>query len=113
MKLYEGMFILDPRLNDDELKKLLSEIEGEIKNLKGEILETKSLGKKRLAYQINKQIDGYYISIYFKIETSGIDKLNQKYRLKETIFRSLLISTTDELKKETSSYLETVGSRSE
>lgn len=110
MKLYEGMFILDPQLKDDELTALISEIEGEIKKLKGEILESKSLGKKRMAYSINKQPDGYYLVLYFNLDSITLDTLNQKLRLKERLYRSLILSTTEEIKKETGTYLETVGS---
>ena len=113
MNLYEGMFILDPHLNDQEVKDLVSDIEEEIKKLNGQIVESHNLGKKRLAYAINKQVEGYYLSLYFKAETSAIDKLNNKYRLKERIFRNLILGTTEDLKKETIGYLELVGSRSE
>lgn len=110
MKLYEGMFILDPQLREEELKTLIADVEGEIKKLKGEILESRNLGKKRLAYPINKQLDGYYLVLYFNIDSITLDTLNQKLRLKERLFRSLILSTTEELKKETGLYLETVGS---
>ena len=113
MKLYEGMFILDPHLKDEELKSLISEIEDEIKKLKGTILESRNLGKKRMAYAINKQPDGYYLILYFNLDSLALDTLNQKLRIKERLFRSLILSTTEELKKETGIYLETVGSRGE
>ncbi len=110
MKLYEGMYILDPLLKEDELKALISEIEEEIKKQKGEILETRNVGKKRLAYSINKQPDGYYLVIYFKIDPPKIDNLTQKYRLKERLFRTMLLATTEELKQETNIYLEALSS---
>jgi len=111
LKLYEGMFIFDPHLTEEAQKSLITEIEEEIKKLKGEILKSESLGKKRMAYAINKQSDGNYHVLIFKLEPAGIDTLNSKLRLKESIFRSLFLSRTEELLKEIAEYLDESVSR--
>jgi len=111
LKLYEGMFVLDPHLTEDALKSLISEIEEEVKKLKGEILKSHSLGKKRMAYAINKQNDSYYHVLIFKLEPSGIDTLNNKLKPKESIVRSLFLSRTEELITEAAVYLDETASR--
>lgn len=111
LRLYEAMFILDPHLTDENLKNVISGIEQEINKLKGKVLESHPLGKKRMAYAINKQVDGYYHVFYLNMEPASVDKLNKKLKLNESVFRSLFLTLTEQLKKDTAPYLEAAGSR--
>ena len=55
---YELIYILHPDLDDSSVSEMMERINGWITDSDGEILETDLWGKRRLAYQINKQDEG-------------------------------------------------------
>ena len=99
MKWYEGMFIVNPTLRGEDVDKTLSEVEGEIKKLKGEVVDSRRLGKKNLAYPIDKQREGLYWLVYFKIDPAQLEPLNRKLHLKEEITRLLILQSSEQAMK--------------
>ena len=64
MRDYEVMFILDPTL-DEEVKNSTIENVKNIINEDGEAGEADVWGNKKLAYQINKKKEGFYVVVPF------------------------------------------------
>ena len=69
MRNYEIMFILKPGSTDEENDKLIAAMEGVVTSHKGEMLGVEKMGKKKLAYRIDKFDEGYYI--LFKLNADG------------------------------------------
>lgn len=86
-RLYEGMYIINSNLSEDARKKALEKITLAIEEKKGEILKTHDMGKKRLAYEINRKREGYYYLIYFTIDSNEIKDLWADYLLHEDLIR--------------------------
>ncbi len=64
----------------------------------GSIVKTEDMGRRRLAYEINKKNDGYYV--LFEIEGSGqeIAELERRMRVNDTIMRYLTVRVDEERK---------------
>jgi len=60
MRNYEIMFIVRPTLSEDEIKKVSSSFAKVIKDNGGKVTETKEMGQRELAYEINDFKSGYY-----------------------------------------------------
>ncbi len=88
MGLYEGMFILSPDVDGESLEKEIDYLKNEIVKLLGEISEAKALGKRRLAYPINKVKDGFYLLINFAAKSDIIDPFLKKVRLNPNVLRA-------------------------
>ncbi|MFH1867603.1 MAG: 30S ribosomal protein S6 [Candidatus Omnitrophota bacterium] len=85
---YEGLFILKPDLEKEELSQLHKKITDNIKKYKGELESAPDdWGKKRLNYRIKKQREGSYCLIKFKIDPLEINQLNSELKLNEDIIR--------------------------
>ena len=97
MNLYEAMYILNPELDEETLKKVVSVIETAIADNGGKIEDSKTEGKKQLAYPVQKKIQKNHLLIDFSIEPDKIDKLNNIFKLNENIFRVMI--TRKEAKK--------------
>lgn len=93
MNKYELMIILDPKASDDANEKLTKKIEKIITSAKAEEVETQVIGKKRLAYEIKKNKEGYYVVLTFKANTDVIKEIERKVKLEDEIVRYLLIKT--------------------
>jgi small subunit ribosomal protein S6 len=100
MRLYETIFIIQPELSEEDAEGHIKRVENLITRLGGEILKTERWGKKRLAYEINKQRYGYYVLLRLRGEPAILPELERHYRLTEGIIRSMVISLKAEPKEE-------------
>ena len=65
MNKYESIIIINPNCTDEAIKALESKFTGLI-NENGKIESVEKIGKKRLAYEIKKNREGYYILFNFE-----------------------------------------------
>lgn len=98
-RLYEGMYIINANLSEDARNKALQKITGSIEANGGKILKIHDMGKKRLAYEIDKKREGYYFLVYFEIETPMIAQLWKEYHLNEDLIRFMTLKADSVLEK--------------
>ncbi|MBM3198132.1 MAG: 30S ribosomal protein S6 [Chlamydiae bacterium] len=91
--LYEGMYILSASLSDDARQKALDKIIAGITKRGGELCKVFDLGRKKLAYEINRKRDGHYVLLYFTTVTSAIADMWKEYHLNEDLIRFLTLRT--------------------
>jgi len=70
-------------------------VEDLLKQNNAEVKFTHSLGRKKMAYQINTQSHGDYRVYLFESEKDTIQKINEKLRLSQQILRHLIIKLED------------------
>ena len=92
MNNYEGIFIIDPELNDEDQGKIQDSIKESIAKQSGVVESFENWGKKKLAYKINKRRDGMYYFIKFKADPLAISKMNKGYKHNESILKTLIIN---------------------
>lgn len=90
MRNYEIMTIINPALGEDKAKAVSKSVQDLLTDLKGEIIKTDFWGKKKLAYEIKGNKEGYYDVIDFKIDAAGLAKFKSKIRLMEDLVRYLV-----------------------
>ena len=91
MRTYEGTFIFRPSLDEAGLAEEMGKVEELIVAEGGEIKEWDKWGKRRLAYEIRGEHDGYYAFLAFEADPASIEKLVEAYRLRENILRNMNI----------------------
>jgi small subunit ribosomal protein S6 len=91
MVTYESTIICTPELPTEKIDELVEKIKKVVDTSKGQILITQQLGKKRLAYPINKHREGSYV--YFELSGPGeaIAALEGFYKVNDTIIRYLTV----------------------
>jgi len=92
MSNYELTLILNPELSPAKQKALTEKINKFITNLKGEITEFSSWGKKQLAYPIKKNTTAAYFFTSITMPPNGPAKLSQFLRVEENLLRYLLVA---------------------
>ena len=91
MRTYEALYIVDPSLDDAGIQTIVTEVEGLVTGSGGAIVRSEIWGKRKLAYEVKKFTDGYYVLLRFDAETEILPKLEQHFRLSDSIFRYLLV----------------------
>jgi len=101
MKSYELTYIISPKLTESEAQKFSEEIIDWIKKEGGILSDTHNPLKRRLAYQIKKEAEGFLASLGFYFNPEKLVNLTEKVKSETKILRSLII--TKELAKKTES----------
>lgn len=94
MNNYESVIIISPNLKEGEIESIITEITDLI-NENGEVTKVDKMGVKRLAYEIRKCKEGYYIVIYFEADPSIISELERYYRITENIIKFITVRKDD------------------
>ena len=90
MNDYEGIFIVKPEAEKEELSRLVEMIQGIITKQGGDITKVDLWGKRPLGYQIRKQNEGEFVYTSFKLEPSKVSTLVQSIRLQEEILKAMV-----------------------
>ena len=95
MNKYEIMFIL--KSNEEEaIKNQVSELKAIITGMKGEIVEEKEMGNRKLAYPIKKELNGYYYVMNVNANNEAIAEFDRKAKISENVIRHLIIRLDEE-----------------
>ncbi len=88
---YESVVIFNAALEDEQIQSAISRTEEAIKSNGGTITEVENWGRKRLAYQIQKNKSGYYYVIRYTAMPESISKIERFFFLEEAIIRYLTV----------------------
>ncbi len=94
MRTYELMFIIDPRVSDEDAEKMVGDYRKMIEDGGGTVVKHEDWGKRRLAYPINKLSDGRYELFYVSTEEkTPLPEVERRMGQNEQILRSLTVRT--------------------
>jgi small subunit ribosomal protein S6 len=91
VNIYENVVILNPSLSEDEVKSAIDKISDLIKNSGGRILKIDSWGKRKLAYELNKQKMGIYVFFLFQSPSLLIKKIEDYFKVFDPVVKFMVI----------------------
>jgi small subunit ribosomal protein S6 len=97
VRSYECAIVFYPTLGDDGVKTGLSKYLGVVDSQGGELTRVESWGKRKLAYEIDHQSEGYYYFVKFRGSNELLKELGRQLRIDESVLRHLVVK--DELAK--------------
>jgi small subunit ribosomal protein S6 len=92
MSNYEIVLILQPDLDEAVISTALDKVAGWIKDGGGIVTKNETWGKRRMAYSIRKQRDGYYVLLTTQMPPSFTIELERNLRLLESVMRFMITS---------------------
>ncbi len=96
MNKYEVAVVVSANLTDEERAAVIEQIKGYIAKYQGTVTEVEEWGKKRLAYEIRKEVEGYYYFIQTEAEPVMAVELEKDLRImQETVLRYLIVSADE------------------
>lgn len=87
---YETVIITSAKLGEEGSTALIEKFKALISE-NGTVESVDDWGKRRLAYLINKEAEGYYTLINFKSEAEFTAELDRRYLITDGILRTLII----------------------
>lgn len=91
MNFYENMVILSPSLNDEEIKAAADKISDLIVSSGGEVLRAENWGRRKLAYELNKQKMGIYFQFIFRAPSATISKIESYFKVFDPVIKFMVI----------------------
>jgi small subunit ribosomal protein S6 len=96
IKTYEASVVFKPILDLDTAEGgILGNFEATIKNLGGEVVRSEKVGRKRLAYEINKFKDGYIVNMIVTLPPQAITPLRKHCQYNEDVLRLTILNMTE------------------
>jgi small subunit ribosomal protein S6 len=90
MKTYELMTIAKASLTDQGAKDTSTQVQELVKSLGGKIIKDDFWGKRKLAYEVKKNTEGYYDVLTIELDADVLDKFNTKISLMPDLLRYLV-----------------------
>ena len=90
MRDYEALYIVRPELTEEEYTATVEKFNALIQANGGEVVKTDVWGKKKLAYEIEKLRDGYYVLVTFKAATDLPLELERNFKIADNIMRYMV-----------------------
>src|SRR5437762_13265622 len=92
------MYIVDPDAGDEKIAKLNDAVGKLVNKEGGTVVRMEDIGRRRLAYTIQKKEEGHYV--LFEIEGSGqeIAELERRMRVNDMILRYITVRVDEERK---------------
>ena len=94
MNKYESVIIINPSVDDEGIKALTQKFTDIINN-EGKVESVQEIGKKRLAYEIMKNKEGFYTVFNFEAKPELIAELERNYRIDDSVMKFITVKKED------------------
>lgn len=88
---YETVLVLSVHLEDAEIEKEIQGVQDQITSRGGQIVLLDRWGKRRLAYEIDRQHEGYYVLMRFLSGPDVPAELERRFRINERLLRHMTV----------------------
>jgi len=101
MRTYELMFVVDPRVSEEEVVSMTHDYRQMILAGGSEVTKEESWGRRKLAYPIEKLNEGKYVVFYISSEggKTSLPEVEHRMRQNDKILRYLTVRTDLDLKR--------------
>ena len=94
MNKYESVIIINPSLEEQGIKDVITKF-NDLINSDGKVENVEEIGRKKLAYDIKKQSEGYYVVFTFEANPEFISELERIYRITDSIMNFITVRKED------------------
>ena len=91
LRTYEVMVILDPSLDERTVAPSLDTYLNVVRQDGGQVESVDVWGKRRLAYEIDKNTEGIYAVVDLRAEPATVKELDRQLGLNESVLRTKVI----------------------
>jgi len=99
MRNYEIIFIVRPDVTEEDVDKLIAQMEGVVAGAGGQLEKVEKLGRRRLAYRVAKQREGIYV--LFRLQGSGdtVKEFERRLKVLDTVIKYQTIRIDEDLER--------------
>ncbi|WP_025272939.1 30S ribosomal protein S6 [Haloglycomyces albus] len=91
MRHYEVMVILNPKVDENQVSPILEKALKPVKDNGGSVEKIDVWGRRRFAYEIDKNTEGTYAVIDLQSEPAPVSELDRQLRINESVLRAKVL----------------------
>lgn len=91
MKKYELLTVFKPNLDAEEVDKALAKIEKQLKGFGGELISLDKMGRRKLAYEVQKFRDGFFANQVLSIPADKVADFKRQLKLNDNLLRMMFV----------------------
>ena len=91
MNKYELALVVSAKLDSEAIAATVQKAKDYIERFGGTIGEVEEWGKRKLAYEIQKQTEAFYFFVQFEADTTAPAEIESRMRIMENVLRYLVI----------------------
>lgn len=95
MRKYEVIFIVRP-MEEEATNAIVAKFQKLIANNGGKIDKEDRWGRKRLAYEIKEQTEGYYVLFYVTAEAACVSECDRVMKITDEILKHMIVRIDEE-----------------
>ena len=98
LRLYEELFIVKPDSTDELVDPLVEQMTQLIAKDGGNVQVVEKWGTRKLAYQVGRYLEGYYILVRFEASGITIKEIERRLRVNDIVIKYLTVRLDEEMK---------------
>jgi small subunit ribosomal protein S6 len=99
MRKYEIIFVVKPDLPEEELDKLIAQMEGVVTGTGGKLDKTEKMGRRRLAYRIGGHREGFYVLFFLEGSGDTVKEFERRLKVTDAVIKFLTVRVDEELER--------------
>ena len=92
---YETIFILRPDTANDTISQINTRVRGVIDGMNGSLIKLDNWGKRKLAYEVQKQLKGVYLYWRYLGGSSLVEEIERNLRMLDTVIRYYTVKVNE------------------
>jgi len=97
MRKYEIIFVVRPDVPEEEVAKFITQMEGVATGAGGAIEKVEKMGRRRLAYRVERQREGFYV--LFVVDGTGdmVKEFERRLKVSDAVIKYMTVRVDEEL----------------
>ena len=95
MNKYELVYIIAPDVDEEGRKALRERVNDLIVRDGGEVIKVEDWGKRRLAYDIKKESEGFYVLFYVTCEPACVAEVDRVMKITDEILKHMIVRSDE------------------
>jgi small subunit ribosomal protein S6 len=98
MAKYEVMFIVRPDVTEEDLEKVIAQMESTVSATGGKVEKVEKMGRRRLAYRVSRFREGLYV--LFTLEGGDtVKEFERRLKVSDAVIKFLTVRIDEELER--------------
>ena len=92
---YEALVILKAAGTEQDVARHVTHLEEPIKKVGGRLESSQNMGRRKLAFRISRQTEGYYYLLRFQAPTVQVAEIERRFRLNDAVIRFMILDAAE------------------
>jgi len=93
---YELVVVINSEITEEDVPAALDRVTAAVTSRGGEVVEVAPWGRRKLAYPINRHLEGNYVVTQIRLDPARAHELESGFAISDDIIRHLLIRKDEE-----------------